>query len=120
MSQNNLLFLSTTITSTYVMASDETEVISQDLVFYSNAQDARTLLLTCADDDEQQPTIAVSISLKVGEQWSAYTEIQAATAVPVEFKIDSYDKSWWLSNQGVRFKLTKAGSGASTLVGTWT
>jgi hypothetical protein len=108
-----------TLSSTVTIATGSTTLTGRAFGEYSSAQDSRTLLLTCADDNSSTPTIAVSISLKIGDQWSAYTDIETASAVPKEVKIDSYGKSWWYSNQGVTFKITKSGAGAVTMVGTW-
>jgi hypothetical protein len=101
------------------MASGDTTLLSMEKLEDSNAQKSRTLLLTCLDDDSQAPTIAVEISLKIGDQWSEYVTIETASAVPKEIKIDSYGKSWFYTCQGVRFKITKTGSGAVSMVGSW-
>ena len=108
-----------TITDTYEQATDKTTLYSVEFIEDSNSITERVLFIDCADDDSQTPTIAVAIALTFdkGTTWSDYTTIEAASAVPKEVQVSSYGKSWWIKNTGVKFKITKSGSGAVTHVG---
>ena len=105
-----------TITDTYTQATDKTTLLSRTFIEDSLSTDERVLFIDCADDDIQTPTIKVEISLTFdgGTTWSDWTEIEAASAVPKEVQVTSFDKSWWVKNTGVKFRITKSGSGAVT------
>jgi len=102
------------ITNTLVQATGDAVIYSRQIIEDSDSTTERTLLLNCPDDDTSTPTILIKIRLKIGTSWTAYTTIQTATAVPTEFKISSYNQSWWVKNNGVQFEITKAGAGAVT------
>ena len=105
------------MTSTDTMATGASTYLSRPMIEDSDSTTERTLFIECADDDVSTPTIEVSISLYFGGAWSDYESIDTATAVARDIKITSYNKSWWIRNKGVRFKLTKVGSGAVTFTG---
>lgn len=102
------------ITTTLVQATGDAVITSRQILEDSDSTTERTLLLNCPDDDASTPTIKIEIRLYIGTSWTAYTEIQAATAVPTEFKISSYNQSWWIKNNGVQFQITKSGAGTVT------
>ena len=102
------------ITNTLVQTTGDAIIYSRQILEDSDSTTERTLLLNCPDDDTSTPTIQIKIRLYIGTSWTAYTEIQAAMAVPTEFKITSYNKSWWVKNNGVQFEITKTGAGAVT------
>lgn len=103
------------ITDTLTIATGSATADSREIHENSDSTTERILFLECADDDTATPTIAISISMKTGDGWSDYTEIQEATAVPVDFVVASYDTSWWRKNEGVKFRFTKSGAGAVTI-----
>jgi len=103
-----------TITGTITIATGDTTMLSREFGEESDSTIERQLFIECADDDTSTPTIQISISLKYGDGWTDWTSIQTATAVPTDFNVSSYDASWWKKNQGVKFKITKAGAGAVT------
>jgi len=108
------------VTDTITIATGDTEIYSREILEDSTSITERTLLLQCADDDSSTPTIQVLISLKMFNNWTEYEGIHAASAVPKEIKLSSYAKSWWLKNNGVKFKIVKSGAGAVTFTkGTW-
>jgi len=116
--KNRGIFLSSettgTITDTITIATGDASILSREITEESNGVDERQLFIECADDDTSTPTIQISISLKYGDGWTDWTSIQTATAVPTDFNVSSYDSSWWVKNQGVKFKITKSGAGAVT------
>ena len=121
---NRGIFLSSettgSITDTITIATGSSTLYSREIHEDSKSTLERQLFVECADDDTSTPTIAISISLKYGDGWTDWTEIQAATAVPTDFNVSSYDTSWWKKNQGVKFKFTKSGAGAVTITnGNW-
>jgi len=103
-----------TITDTITIATGDSTLDSRELVEESDSTQERQLFIECADDDTSEPTIQISISLKYGDGWTDWTSIQTATAVPTDFNVSSYDTSWWVKNQGVKFRFTKSGAGAVT------
>jgi hypothetical protein len=104
------------ITDTFTIPAEAPNItLSREIVEDSNSTTERQLFLECADDDTSTPTIEIKISLKYGNGWSDWVTIQAATAVPVDFNISSYDQSWWKKNQGVKFSISKVGAGAVTI-----
>ena len=103
-----------TITGTITMATGSSTLDSRTIGETSDSITERQLFVECADDDTSTPTIAISISLNYGDGWTDWTEIQAATAVPTDFNVSSYDSDWWKKNQGVKFRFTKVGAGAVT------
>jgi len=102
------------ITTTLVQATGDTTIYSREILEDSLTTTERTFLLSCPDDDSSTPTIQVLISLRIGDSWTAYTEIEEASVVPKEVKISSYGKSWWFKNNGVKFQIVKSGAGAVT------
>ena len=104
------------IVDTYIQATGKTVLLGREIIEDSLSTDEKVLFISCADDDVQTPTIKVEISLSFDEgiNWNAWTEIEAASAVPKEVQVSSYDKSWWLKNTGVKFRITKSGAGAVT------
>jgi len=108
------------VTNTITMATGDTTLLSKVFKELSNSTDDRTLLLYCADDDSSTPTIKIEVSLLIGDSWTAWTQIEAASVVPKEVKISAYGKAWWFKNIGVTFRFTKAGAGAVTFTrGEW-
>jgi len=103
-----------TVTNTITQATGDAIIYSRQILEDSNSTTERTFLLYCADDDASTPTIKVDITLKIGDSWTAYVNIHAASAVAKEIKVSSYDSSWWIKNNGVQFKITKSGAGAVT------
>jgi len=116
--KNRGIFLSSettgTITDTITIATGDSTMLSREIVEDSESTEERQLFIECADDNSSTPTIQISISLKYGDGWTDWTSIQAATAVPTDFNVSSYDASWWKKNNGVKFKITKSGAGAVT------
>ena len=103
------------ITDTITIATGSSTFDSRIIGQNNESTTERQLFLECADDDTATPTIAISISLNYGDGWTDWTEIQAATAVPTDFNVSSYDTSWWKKNEGVKFRFTKSGAGAVTI-----
>ena len=120
---NRDLFLSSetsgTITGTYTQATDKATLLSRTYIEDSDSTQERVLFISCADDNSSTPTIAVAISLTFdgGTTWTAWTTIETASAVPKDVQVTSYDQTWWVKNQGVKFRITKSGSGAVTHTG---
>ena len=114
------LFLSNettgTITDTYTQSTDKATLLSRTFIEDKISTDEMVLFIDCADDDSSTPTIKVEISLSFdeGTTWNDWTEIEAASAVAKEVQVSSYDKSWWVKNTGVKFRITKSGAGAVT------
>lgn len=123
MELNRGIFLSSgdvgSITTTYTLATGSTSVTTRAFLEDSSSTTERSLFVACADDDASTPTIKVEIALSFdgGSTWSDWTEIESASVVPKQIKISAYDKSWWIKNNGVKFKLTKSGAGAVTFTG---
>ena len=115
---NRGIFLSSetsgTVTTTITQATGDASLLSRQIIEDSDSVTERTLFIDCADDDSSTPTIQVKISLYFGSGWSDYVEIEAASAVAKEIKINSYGKDWWIKNQGVQFQFNKTGAGAVT------
>jgi len=108
------------ITDTITIATGSATLDSREIHEESDSVTERILFCECADDDTSTPTIAISISMKTGDGWSDWTEIQTATAVPTDFVVAAYDSSWWRKNEGVKFRFTKSGAGAVTITnGNW-
>ncbi len=108
------------ITDTITIATGDSTLDSRVIGETSDSVTERQLFIECADDNASTPTIAISISLNYGSGWTDWTSIQAATSVPVDFNVSSYDTSWWKKNQGVKFRFTKSGAGAVTFTnGNW-
>ena len=103
-----------TITDTITIATGDSTLDSREIIETNESTVERQLFVECADDDTSTPTIKISISLKYGDGWTDWTDIQTATAVPTDFNVSSYDSSWWKKNQGVKFRFTKSGAGAVT------
>src|SRR3972149_11531614 len=104
------------VVDTYIQATGKTTLLSHNFIEDSEETDNKILSIFCADDDASTPTIRVDIALSFddGISWDDWQTIQAATAVPTNFKISSYDKTWWIKNTGVKFRLVKSGAGAVT------
>ena len=102
------------IIDTLTIATGDSTLDSREIVEDSESTRERQLFVECADNDTSTPTIKISISLKYGDGWTDWVDIQAATAVPTDFNVSSYDSSWWKKNQGVKFRFTKSGAGAVT------
>ena len=103
-----------TITDTITIATGDSTLDSREIIETNESTVERQLFVECADDDTSTPTIKISISLKYGDGWTDWTDIQTATAVPTDFNVSSSDSSWWKKNQGVKFRFTKSGAGAVT------
>jgi len=108
------------ITTELEQVTGDAVLYSREILEDSESTTERTFLLYCPDDDASTPTIKVDVTLKVGDSWTDYVEIEAASAVPKQIKVSSYDSSWWIKNNGVKFKITKSGAGAvSHTKGQW-
>ncbi len=104
-----------TLTGTYTIATGDSTVTGCAIKEDSDSDTERVLFIDCADDDASTPTIKVEISMYFDSGWSDWQEIEAASVVPKEIKVTSYDSSWWVKNKGVKFKITKANAGAVTM-----
>ena len=102
------------ITDTITIATGDSTLDSREIVENLTSVTEKVLFVECADDDVATPTIAISISLKYGDGWTDWTEIQSATAVPTDFQVSFYDQSWHKKCHGVKFRFTKSGAGAVT------
>ena len=115
---NRAIFLSNetsgVISDTITQATGDATLNSREIIEDSDAETDRTLMIDCADDDSSTPTIQVKISQKIGNAWTDYEEIEAASAVPKQILISMYDNSVWRKNNGVKLEFTKSGAGAVT------
>lgn len=102
------------IVDTITQATGDGTLYSRAFDEDSDASGDRTLLIDCADDDTSTPTIQVKISHKIGNSWTDYEEIEAASVVPKQILLSMYDNSVWRKNNGVKFEFTKVGAGAVT------
>ncbi len=115
---NRAIFLTSetsgTISDTLTQATGDATLYSREIIEDSEATKDRTLLIDCADDNSSTPTIQVKISQKIGNSWTDYEEIHAASVVPKQILVSMYDNSVWRKNNGVKFEFTKSGAGAVT------
>jgi len=102
------------IADTITQATGDATLYSREIIEDSEATEDRTLLIDCADDDSSTPTIQVKMSHKIGNSWTDYEEIEAASVVPKQILVSMYDNSVWRKNNGVKFEFTKSGAGAVT------
>jgi hypothetical protein len=102
------------IVDTITQATGDAVLYSREFLEDSEATKDRTLLVDCADDDVSTPTIQVKISQKIGQSWTDYEEIEAASVVPKQILVSMFDDSVWRKNYGVKFEFTKVGGGAVT------
>ena len=103
-----------TVTHTITQATGDASLDSREILEDSDSVTERILLIDCADDDTSTPTIAISISLYIGNGWTEYTTIEAASVVPKQVVVTAYGKDWWKKNNGVKFRIAKVGAGAVT------
>ena len=115
---NRKLFLANestgAISDTVTQATGAGTLYSREIIEDSEATKDRTLMIDCADDDTSTPTIQVKISQRIGNAWTDYEEIHAASVVPKQILVSMYDNSVWRKNNGVKFEFTKAEAGAVT------
>ena len=102
------------ISDTLTQATGDATLYSREIIEDSEATDDRTLMIDLADDDASTPTIQVKISQKIGNAWTDYEEIHAASVVPKQILVSMYDNSVWRKNNGVKFEFTKVNAGAVT------
>ena len=96
------------IVDTITQATVDSTLYSREILEdYDPVNGDKTLLVDCADDDTSTPTIQVKVSQKIGESWTDYEEIEAASQVPKQILISFYDSSVMRKNNGVKFEFTK-------------